>query len=169
MPTSTGPAAADDSSRSGREEPSAAGGRKRRNGSAHFLSLPTPLVVHARLADLPETADYRRAVEQAADRIAEWVPKGVHFGWERSFRNKGKFPATMSKDAAGSLVAGLLRSAPLTIYPNRREDGTTSEQLRVVAEADGVVGTRGQRRVRIVLVRDAAGFLVENAFPVHAH
>ena len=129
---------------------------------------PLPLLVATRLAELPETDDYRRAVEQAADRIAEWVPKGVHFGWERSFKNKGKFPATMTKAAARSLVAELLRSAPLTITLNRPDEKTSAEQLRVVAEADGTVGTRGQRRVRVVLLRDSAGFLVENALPVHA-
>ena len=32
------------------------------------------------------TSHYRRAIEEAAERIAEWVPKGVHFGWEKSFK-----------------------------------------------------------------------------------
>jgi hypothetical protein len=123
--------------------------------------------VRARLADLPETDEHWRAIQQSADRIAEWVPKGVHFGWEKSFENKGKFPATMNKDAARLLVAGLLRGALLAIYPNRREDRSVSGQLRVVAEAGRIVGTRGQQRVRIVIVRDSGGFLVENAFPVH--
>ena len=126
---------------------------------------PLPLLVATRLADLPE--HYRRAVEQAADRIAEWVPKGVHFGWEKSFKNKGKFPATMTKAAARSLVAELLRSAPLTISPDRADEKTSAGQLRVIAEADRTVGTRGQRRVRVVLLRDSTGVLVDNAFPVH--
>ncbi len=134
--------------------------------TAHLSPSP-PVLVRAQLADLPETSDHRRAIQQAADRIAEWLPKGVHFGWERSFKNKGKFPATMTKEVARSLVAGLLRNALLAIYPNGRDDLPFAEQLRVVAEADGVIGTRGQRRVRIVLVRDPDGFLVENAFPVH--
>ena len=95
------------------------------------------------------------------------MPKGVHFGWEKSFKNKGKFPATLNKDEARRLVAGLLRSALLAIYPNRREEGPVSRRLRVVAEAGHVVGTRGQRRVRIIIVQDTAGFRVENAFPVH--
>ena len=125
--------------------------------------------MRARLADLPETDEHRRAIQQSADRIAEWVPKGVHFGWEKSFKNKGKFPTTMNKDEARRLVAGLLQSALLAIYPNRREEGSISRQLRVVAEAGHVVGTRGQQRVRIIIVRDPAGFLVENAFPVHQH
>ena len=136
--------------------------------TAHQSPSP-PVLVRARLADLPETGDHRRAIQQAADRIAEWLPKGVHFGWERSFKNKGKFPATMTKEVARSLVAGLLRNALLAIYPNSRDEMPFAEQLRVVAEADGVIGTRGQRRVRIVLVRDPDGFLVENAFPVHQH
>jgi hypothetical protein len=123
--------------------------------------------VRARLADLPETGEHRRAIRQAVDRIADWVPKGIHFGWEKSFENKGKFPAAMDKDAARLLVAGLLENALLSIYPNRREDGSVSGQLRIVAEAGRIVGTRGQQRVRIVIVRDATGFLVENAFPVH--
>jgi hypothetical protein len=128
---------------------------------------PLPLIVRTRLADLPETDEHRRAIQQSADRITEWVPKGVHFGWEKSFRNKGKFPTTLNKDGARRLVAGLLQSALLAIYPNRGEEG--SGQLRIVAEAGHVVGTRGQQRVRIIIVRDTAGFLVENAFPVHQH
>lgn len=130
---------------------------------------PLPLIVRTRLADLPETGEHRRAIQQSADRIAEWVPKGVHFGWEKSFRNKGKFPTTLNKDGARRLVAGLLQSALLAIYPNRGEEGSVSRQLRIVAEAGHVVGTRGQQRVRIIIVRDTAGFLVENAFPVHQH
>lgn len=130
---------------------------------------PLPLIVRTRLADLPETNEHRRAIQQSADRIAEWVPKGVHFGWEKSFRNKGKFPTTLTKGDARRLVAGLLQSALLAIYPNRDGEGSVSRQLRIVAEAGHVVGTRGQQRVRIVIVRDAGGFLVENAFPVHQH
>jgi len=128
---------------------------------------PLPLFVTARLADLAD--EHRRAIRQSVDRIAEWVPKGVHFGWEKSFKNKGKFPTTMNKEGARRLVAGLLQSALLAIYPNRREEGSISRQLRVVAEAGHVVGTRGQQRVRIIIDRDPAGFLVENAFPVHQH
>ena len=130
---------------------------------------PLALIVRTRLADLPETDEHRKAIQQSADRIAEWVPKGVHFGWEKSFRNKGKFPTAMSKDEARGLVARLLRSASLAIYPDRGEAGPVARQLRVVAEAGHVVGTRGQQRVRIIIVRDADGFLVENAFPVHQH
>jgi hypothetical protein len=95
------------------------------------------------------------------------VPKGVHFGWEKSFKNKGKFPATMSKDDARELVAGLLLRGPLTIYPNEQLPASSAGRLRVVADAGPVIGTRRQRRVRIVLVRDKTGFVIENAFPVH--
>lgn len=119
---------------------------------------------------IPDTtsdfATYEGAIRQAADRVAEWVPKGVHFGWEKSFRNKGKFPATMSKEEARSLVAGLLRGAPLRID---REDPLSApgiERFRVVADAGRIIGTRGQRRVRMIVVRDGIGFAVENAFPV---
>ena len=163
MQTSTRRSAAEDSFDFGRGKLSDADRAK----SGAFETDLLPLLVDIRLADLPE--HYRRAVEQAADRIAEWMPKGVHFGWERSFKNKGKFPATMTKAAARSLVAELLRSAPLTISPNRPDGKTSAEQLRVVAEADRTVGTRGQRRVRVVLLRDSAGVLVDNAFPVHGH
>ena len=163
MRTSIGPtSAADDSFGCGRDAYSGVACLERGDpkiGSAPLLDAP-------RMAEPPATDAHRRALEQAADRIAEWVPKGVHFGWERSFKNKGKFPVTMSKNAARSLVAGLLRNAPLTISRSRRADGMSAEQLRVVAEAGETVGTRGQRRVRIVLGRDSAGFLVENAFPV---
>lgn len=162
MQTSTGPSAADDSFGYGRDAYGGVTGSERGDPRTG----PPPLLDANQLAKQPASAAHRRALEQAADRITEWVPKGVHFGWERSFKNKGKFPATMSKDAARSLVAGLLRNAPLTISPSRRPDRTGAEQLRVVAEAGETVGTRGQRRVRIVLGRDSAGFFVENAFPV---
>lgn len=162
MQTSTGPSAADGSFGYGRDAYGGVTGSERGDPRTG----PPPLLDANQLAKQPASAAHRRALEQAADRITEWVPKGVHFGWERSFKNKGKFPATMSKDAARSLVAGLLRNAPLTISPSRRPDRTSAEQLRVVAEAGETVGTRGQRRVRIVLGRDSAGFFVENAFPV---
>lgn len=162
MQTSTGPSAADDSFGYGRDAYSGVACPER--GVSKIGSAP--LLDATRRAETPATDAHRRALEQAADRIAEWVPKGVHFGWERSFKNKGKFPATMSKDAARNLVAGLLRNAPLTVSPSRRPDRTSAEQLRVVAEAGETVGTREQRRVRIVLGRDSAGFFVENAFPV---
>ncbi len=162
MQTSTGPSAADNSFGYGRDAYGGVTGSERGDPRTG----PPPLLDANQLAKQPASAAHRRALEQAADRITEWVPKGVHFGWERSFKNKGKFPATMSKDAARSLVAGLLRNAPLTISPSRRPDRTSAEQLRVVAEAGETVGTRGQRRVRIVLGRDSAGFFVENAFPV---
>lgn len=146
------------------------GANCRNPGQEGAFSVPLlPLFVRARLVDLPETDAHRRAIQQSVERIAEWVPKGVHFGWEKSFKNKGKFPATLNKDEARRLVAGLLQSALLAIYHNCREEGPVSRQLRVVAEAGHVVGTRGQRRVRIIIVRDTAGFRVENAFPVHQH
>jgi hypothetical protein len=171
MPTSIEPAGVDGSPRSGQERPEESapvfGAGPKRWTRSRDGAFSLHLLVRARLADLPETDQHRRAIQQSADRIGEWVPKGVHFGWETSFENKGKFPATMNKDAARWLVAGLLQSAPLSIYPNRREDRSVAEQLRIVAEAGRVVGTRGQQRVRIVIVRDLAGFLVENAFPVH--
>lgn len=164
MQTSTRRSAAEDSFDFGRGKLSDADRAK----SGAFETDLLPLLVDIRLAELPETDHYRRAIEQAADRITEWAPKGVHFGWERSFKNKGKFPSTMTKAAARSLVAGLLRNARLTISLNRPDEKASAEQLRVVANADGIVGTRGQRRVRVVLIRDSAGFLVGNAFPVHA-
>jgi hypothetical protein len=153
----------------GRCAPPLGAGESRRIREGAFSPPTLPPLVKARLADLPETDERRRAIQQAADRIAEWVPKGVHFGWEKSFKNKGKFPTTLTKGDARRLVAGLLQSALLAIYPNRREDGEVSRQLRIVAEAGHVVGTRGQQRVRIIIVQDTAGFRVENAFPVHQH
>lgn len=75
----------------------------------------------------------------------------------------------MSKDAARHLVADLLVRAPLTFCGNGRDGRLVDGQLRVIAEANSVVGTRGQRRVRIIIIRDNVGFLVENAFPVHEH
>jgi hypothetical protein len=166
MPTSTGPAAADSGSVSGRVAHSIKASRDPASGSTHILVGPHLFILHTLSSDPPDFATYERAIEQAAERIAEWVPKGVHFGWEKSFKNKGKFPATMSKDEARSLVAGLLRSGPLTIYPNEQPPAS-SVGLRVVADAGRVIGTRSQRRVRIVLVQDKMGFVVENAFPVH--
>src|SRR5512134_3602483 len=130
MQTSTGPSAADDSFGDGRN---AYGGVAGSDPGDPQTGPPPSLVDVNRLAKPPASAAHRRALEQAADRITEWVPKGVHFGWERSFKNKGKFPATMSKNAARSLVAGLLRNAPLAISPGRGPDRTSAEQLRVVA------------------------------------
>jgi hypothetical protein len=135
--------------------------------SAHSSIGPPHFIFHSLNAHAPDFATYERAIAEAAERIAEWVPKGVHFGWEKSFKNKGKFPATMSKDEARDLVAGLLRSRPLTIYPNEQLPGCSARRLRIVADAGRVIGTRRQRRVRIVLVRDETGFVIDNAFPVH--
>jgi hypothetical protein len=136
-------------------------------GSAHSSIGPPRFIFHSLNADAPDFATYERAIAQAAERVAEWVPKGVHFGWEKSFKNKGKFPATMSKDEARDLVAGLLRSRPLTIHANGQPPASSAGRLRIVADAGRVIGTRRQRRVRIVLVRDKTGFVIENAFPVH--
>jgi hypothetical protein len=154
MPTSTGPSAGGVSG-----GVSGGGGRGRRLAES-------PLAA-GRLDQLDRTG-YGEAVRQAAARITEWVPKGVHFGWERAFRNKGKFPASMSKPDARRLVAALLATAPLTVHGNRREGRACPDQLVVIAEAADAVGTRGQRRVRIVIVRDDAGYAVENAFPVRS-
>lgn len=121
------------------------------------------------LRDLDPRSGYSAMIQDAAARIALWLPKGVHFGWETSFRNKGKFPAWMSKEEARRLVVRLLETAPLQVHPNRRDGITASGELRVVADALEPVGTRGQRRVRVVIVRDAFGHVVENAFPVHEH
>jgi len=120
------------------------------------------------LASFDSPGSYRDALSEAAARIGEWVPKGVHFGWERSFRNKGKFPAAMNKDDARTAVARLLLTATLTIYPNRREGAPAPGEVMVVADAGQPIGTRGQRRVRIVIIRDDRGYLVDNAFPVHS-
>ncbi len=106
------------------------------------------------------------ALRQAAARIGEWIPKGVHFGWERSFRNKGKFLATMSKEEARTLVGAVLSRGAIEHRPNRRGGALVADQWVVVAEAGQPIGTRGQNRVRIVLVRDERGYRVDNAFPV---
>jgi hypothetical protein len=166
-PTNTGPAAADSGSVSGRAAHSTEASCDPGSASAHISVGPHRFTFHSLNANPPEVATYERAIAEAAERIAEWVPKGVHFGWEKSFKNKGKFPATMSKDEARHLVAGLLRSRPLTICPNEQLPASGTGRLRVVADAGRVIGTRRQRRVRIVLVRDKTGFVIENAFPVH--
>lgn len=87
-------------------------------------------------------------VRQAAARIdAFWIPKGVHFGWERAFRNKGKFPAWMSKAEACVLVQRVLLEAPLRVFANRREGSAASGEYRVVADAGDVIATRGQAHI----------------------
>lgn len=167
MPTNIGPAAADSGSASGRRARSTKASRDPVSGNAHASVDPHRFIFHAASADPPDFATYESAVTQAVERVAEWVPKGVHFGWEKSFKNKGKFPATMSKDEARELVGGLLLGGPLTIYPNEQPPASSAGRLRVVADAGRVIGTLRQRRVRIVLVRDKTGFVIENAFPVH--
>lgn len=110
--------------------------------------------------------DVATALRQAAERIAEWTPKGVHFGWEPSFRNKGKFLATMTKDEARALVRDVLLRGEIDCHPNRRDGCPAEDQFVVVADAGRIIGTRGQRRIRVVIVRDAGGHRVDNAFPV---
>lgn len=123
-----------------------------------------PPLAAGRLEDLP--AGLAAAIGEAIARIDEWTPKGVHFGWEKAFKNKGKFPASMDKAQARALVCRLLREAPLQVFANRRAGQAVAGELRIVAAAQGSIGTRGQRAVRIVLARDAAGYRVDNAFPV---
>lgn len=165
MPTSTVPSAvADDVS-----DRRPAGAGTPRADAAQTVEVPDRQPLKAREPASPDDpAGYRAALSEAAARIGEWVPKGVHFGWERSFRNKAKFPATMSKDDARELVADLLLNAALAIYPNCREGVAVPGQVIVVAEAGRPIGTRGQRRVRIILIPDDRGFLVDNAFPVRS-
>lgn len=105
-------------------------------------------------------------VRQASQRIDTWTPKGVHFGWEQAFRNKGKFPVSMSKPEARALVQRVLCEARLQVFANRREGIFANGEFRIVADAGEVIGTRGQRVLRIVLVRDSGGYRVDNAFPV---
>ena len=90
----------------------------------------------------------------------------MHFGWESSFRDKGKFPATMTKDEARELVRVVLLKGVVGCRPNRRDGRPAEDQFVVVADAGRIIGTRGQRRIRIVIVRDAGGYRVDNAFPV---
>lgn len=140
----------------------AAGRRKRPNTRAALLD-EVPLA-DGRLGDLP--AEIGAIVREAVERIDAWTPKGVHFGWESAFKNKGKFPAAMSKAEARALVRRVLLEAPLKVFTNRREGRPADGEFRIVADAGDVIGTRGQRALRIVLARDASGYLVDNAFPV---
>ena len=142
--------------------PSATGPRTRRNKKAALVN-DAPLA-EGRLAELP--AEIGALIRQAAQRIDAWTPKGVHFGWETAFRNKGKFPASMSKAEARALVQRILLEAPLQVFANRREGLPADGEYRIVVDAGQVIGTRGQRTLRIVLARDASGYLVDNAFPV---
>ena len=105
-------------------------------------------------------------IRQAAERIDVWTPKGVHFGWEKAFKNKGKFPASMTKPEARVLVRRVLLQAPLKVFANRREGLPAHGEFRIVADAGGIIGTRGQRALRIVLSRDSTGYVIDNAFPV---
>ena len=118
------------------------------------------------LADGSLPPEVAAIVRQAADRIDAWTPKGVHFGWESAFKNKGKFPPSMSKAEARVLVRRLLLEAPLRVFANRREGLVARGEYRIVADAGEVIGTRGQRTLRIVLARDVIGYVVDNAFPV---
>lgn len=110
--------------------------------------------------------EVQEAVRQAADRIGEWTPKGVHFGWESSFKNKGKFLAAMTKKDARTLVREALQKFDLKVYPNQRGGEIVADQILVVADIGRPIGTRDQTRIRIVIIRDAKGYLVDNAFPV---
>ena len=148
-------------------EPERASDGRRRRKRKRPTSPPAPPLAAGRLADLPEASGYRGAILEALDRIDDWVPKGVHFGWEASFKNKGKFPAAMNKEAARRLVAHLLHAAPLAVYENARDGQPVDQQFRVVVDAGAVVGSRGQERIRVIIVRDGAGFVIENAFPVY--
>ena len=125
----------------------------------------TPLATGC-LSDGSLPSSVATAVREAAERIDAWTPKGVHFGWESAFQNKGKFPASMSKADARQLVQRVLLEAPLQVFANRRAGILAPDELRVVANFGGVVGTRGQRSLRIIIRRDAAGAVVDNAFPV---
>ena len=119
-----------------------------------------------RLADGSLPAEIDAIVRDAAERIDDWTPKGVHFGWESAFKNKGKFPASMSKTEARVLVRRVLLEAPLRVFANRREGLPADGEFQILADAGEVIGTRGQRALRIILARDAAGYLIDNAFPV---
>jgi len=110
--------------------------------------------------------DVATALRRAAERIVEWMPKGVHFGWESSFKNKGKFLATMTKDEARDLVRDALLRAEIERHPNQRDGRLAEDQFVVVADVGRTIGTRGQTKIRIVIVRDAGGHRVDNAFPV---
>ena len=128
-----------------------------------MLLKEVPLA-EGRLGDLP--AEIAVIIRDAAERIDAWTPKGVHFGWESAFKNKGKFPASMSKAEARVLVRRVLLQAPLRVFANHREGLPADGEFRILADAGGVIGTRGQRALRIVLARDAIGYVVDNAFPV---
>ena len=84
-------------------------------------------------------------------------------------QEQGEVPGDPEQGRGPPAGGGAAAERSFAIYPNRREEGSVSRQLRIVAEAGHVVGTRGQQRVRIIIVRDTAGFRVENAFPVHQH
>lgn len=121
-------------------------------------------LAEGRLCDLP--AEIGAMIREAVARIDAWTPKGVHFGWESAFKNKGKFPAEMSKSEARALVRRLLLEAPLKVFANRREGLPAAGELRIVIAVGDVIGTRGQRALRVVLARDATGYVIDNAFPV---
>ena len=111
-------------------------------------------------------SDLTAAMRRASKRIDEWTPKGVHFGWEPSFRNKGKFLAAMTKQEVRRLVREVLERGEIEHYPNRRDGRLAEDQFCVVSEVDRIIGTRGQTKIRIVIVCDAEGYVVDNAFPV---
>jgi hypothetical protein len=61
--------------------------KARRRKNARSTALAPPLLASGRLQELEAAGVYGATVRQAASRIGEWRPKGVHFGWERSFKN----------------------------------------------------------------------------------
>jgi hypothetical protein len=140
----------------------APGPRKRRKIRAALLD-EVPLA-EGRLCDLP--AEIGAIVREAVERIEAWTPKGVHFGWEKAFKNKGKFPAVMSKAEARALVRRLVLGESLKVFANRRDGLPADGEFRIVVNAGEVIGTRGQRALRIVLARAATGYVIDNAFPV---
>ena len=113
-----------------------------------------PPLATGRLVDGSLPGGIGAIVGEAAARIDDWTPKGIHFGWETAFRNKGKFPATMSKADARALVQSVLREAPLQVFPNHREGRAADGEWRLLTDTGTVVGTRGQRFLRIVIARN---------------
>jgi hypothetical protein len=90
---------------------------------------------------------------QAADRIGEWTPKSYHLAGGTGSR--AKFGAGVDPQAE---VAAALRRDTGMFLPNEQIPGS----FRYVGDAGRAIGTRGETRIRIIVVKGR----VVNAFPV---
>lgn len=95
---------------------------------------------------------------QAANKINNWIPKNKHMRTNTS-QSKARFN-TDSFDEVRGWVAEALRSTRAQFRPN----GSSPDSFRMVVDMGREIGTKGQRRIRVVVTDEGD---IINAFPVH--